>query len=267
MVEKINVAVNGSYGRMGREVCRAILEEEGLELAGAFDLHGHGEDIGEVLGKQKLGILIQELNREVLAEGKTQVIVDFTTPMAVMNNIQLSLNCGIRPIVGTTGITQVDLKLINEWVEQAGLSAVIAPNFALGAVLMMKFASLAARYLNQAEIIELHHDQKIDAPSGTALKTAEMIAAGRGAEPRKRDELLKLPGARGATAENVHIHSVRLEGLIAHQEVLFGGLGQTLSIRHDSYDRKSFMPGVILAIKKITGFRGMVYGLENLLDL
>lgn len=266
-MEKINVAVNGAYGRMGREVCLAVLEEEGLELSGAFDLHGQGEDIGEVLGKEKSGILIQELSREALLESKTRVMVDFTTPMAVMDNIQFSLHCGIRPVVGTTGITQVDLELINKWVEEAGLSAVIAPNFALGAVLMMKFASLAARYFNQAEIIELHHDQKIDAPSGTAIKTAEMIAAGRRAKPQTREELLKLPGARGATAENVRIHSIRLEGLIAHQEVLFGGLGQTLSIRHDSYDRKSFMPGVILAIKKVIELRKMVYGLENLLDL
>lgn len=266
-MEKIKVAVNGAYGRMGREVCQAILEDEDLELTGAFDLQGHGEDIGEVLRRQKLGILIQNLSTETLAEHKIQVIVDFTTPMSVMENIRVSLDSGIRPVVGTTGITQVDLELINEWVEKSGLSAMIAPNFALGAVLMMKFAQVAARYFKQAEIIELHHDQKIDAPSGTSIKTAEMIAAARREEPRKREELLKLAGARGAVADNIHIHSVRLEGLIAHQEVIFGGLGQTLSIRHDSYDRKSFMPGVLLAIKKITTLKGLVYGLETLLDL
>lgn len=266
-MEKINVAVNGAFGRMGREICQAVLDNEELQLAGAFDLQGNGEDIGEVLGRKKLGILIRNLSSDALTGQKIQVMVDFTTPMAVMDNIKISLDCGIRPVVGTTGITQVDLQLINEWVEKASLSAFIAPNFALGAVLMMKFAQVAARYFKQAEIIELHHDQKIDAPSGTSIKTAEMIAAGRREEPQSREELLKLAGARGAVAENVHIHSVRLEGLIAHQEVIFGGLGQTLSIRHDSYDRKSFMPGVMLAIKKVTSLKGLVYGLENLLDL
>ncbi len=267
MVGKIKVAVNGAYGRMGREVCQAVLEDEELALTGVFDLQGRGEDIGEALGLPKMELFIQDLSVEALADGQIQVLVDFTTPMAVMENIRISLQAGIRPVVGTTGITQVDLELIDEWVEKAGLGAVIAPNFALGAVLMMKFSQVAARYFNQAEIIELHHDQKIDAPSGTSLKTAEMIAAGRRQKPRKREELLKLAGARGAVAESTHIHSVRLEGLIAHQEVIFGGLGQTLSIRHDSYDRKSFMPGVMMAIKKVVDHRGMIYGLENILDL
>ena len=266
-MEKIKVAVNGAYGRMGREVCQAILDDGDLELTGVFDLLGRGEDIGEVLGRQKLGLLIQNLGVDTLAGRQARVLVDFTTPMAVMENIRTSLQAGVRPVVGTTGITQVDLELINEWVEKAGIGAVVAPNFALGAVLMMKFSQVAARYLNQAEIIELHHDQKIDAPSGTSIKTAEMIEAGRRQSPGRREELLKLAGARGAVTGDVHIHSVRLEGLIAHQEVIFGGLGQTLSIRHDSYDRKSFMPGVIMAVKNVTNLRKMVYGLENLLDL
>lgn len=262
---KINVAVSGAYGRMGQEVCRAVLQEENLVLKGVFDLQGQGKNIGEVLGRQGPEIIIKELTKENLAEIKPMVLVDFTTPMAVMHNIEVALQCGVRPVVGTTGITSVDLARISKWVEKSGLGAFVAPNFAIGAVLMMKFAAMAARYLPQVEIIELHHDKKIDAPSGTALKTAEMIAAGRREESAERNELLKLPGARGAVQDKIHIHSVRLNGLVAHQEVIFGGPGQTLTIRHDSLERSSFMPGVILAVKKAPALTELVYGLENLL--
>jgi len=266
-MDKIKVAVNGAFGRMGREVSLAVLEDKGLELTGAFDLNGQGKDMGEVLGKGALGVIVQEFSSQTLLESKAQVVVDFTVPSAVMGNIELALDCGVYPVVGTTGISQDDLKIIAGWVEKAGVSIMIAPNFALGAVLMMRFASIAARFLNQAEIIELHHDQKVDAPSGTSIKTAEMISANRRQEPSPREELIKIPGTRGGTAENVHIHSVRLQGLLAHQEVIFGGLGETLTIRHDSYDRKSFMPGIVMAVKKIQELRGVVYGLENILDL
>lgn len=266
-MQKIKVVVSGAYGRMGREVCRAVLAEEDLELVGAFDLNGRGEDLSEVLGTAAPDISIGELKENALEELKPDVLVDFTTPTAVMSNIELALQKGVRPVIGTTGITGVDLARISEWVEKAGLGTVIAPNFALGAVIMMKFASIAARYFTQAEIIEMHHDKKIDAPSGTALKTAEMIAAERRDEPQDREELLKLPGVRGGVQDKVHIHSLRLSGLIAHQEVIFGGLGQTLTVRHDSYDRSSFMPGVILAVKKVPSLKGLVYGLENLLEL
>jgi 4-hydroxy-tetrahydrodipicolinate reductase len=264
---KMRVAVSGACGRMGQQVCQTILQEEDLELVGAFDLQDQGKDLGIILENRPLGITIEELTPENLKKYQPAVMVDFTTPMVVMHNIKIALQCGVRPVVGTTGITQVDLARISQQVEEFGLSAMIAPNFALGAVLMMKFAATAARYFPQAEIIELHHDKKIDAPSGTALKTAEMIALERQAEPAPKEELLKLPGARGALQEKVHIHSVRLNGLIAHQEVIFGGPGQTLLIRHDSYDRSSFMPGVILAVKNIVKLQGLVYGLENLLDL
>ena len=266
-MDRIKVAVNGAYGRMGREVSLAVLEDEGLELTGAFDLNGQGKDMGEVLGREVLGVVVQELSRQTLLESKAQVVVDFTVPGAVMGNIELALACGVHPVVGTTGISQDDLKQIAEWVEKAGVSIMIAPNFAMGAVLMMRFASLAARFLNQAEIIELHHDQKIDSPSGTSIKTAEMISANRSQAPSPREELVKLPGTRGGIADNVRIHSVRLQGLLAHQEVIFGGLGETLTIRHDSYDRKSFMPGILMAVKKVQGLQGVVYGLENILDL
>ncbi|MGI6318074.1 MAG: 4-hydroxy-tetrahydrodipicolinate reductase [Firmicutes bacterium] len=263
---RIKVAVSGAFGRMGREVCRAVLNEESLELVGAFDLQGEDEDIGEILRKKPLGIKIEKLSKESLKKVQPDVMVDFTTPMSVIDNIELALQCGVRPVVGTTGITQVDLSRIGRWVDASGLSAIIAPNFALGAVLMMKFVSIAARYFPQAEIIELHHDQKIDAPSGTALKTANIIIECREEDPPERDELIKLSGARGAVQDKVHIHSIRLSGLVAHQEVIFGGTGQTLTIRHDSIDRQSFMPGVIFAVKKAASLQGLVYGLENLMD-
>ncbi|MDO9536618.1 MAG: 4-hydroxy-tetrahydrodipicolinate reductase [Bacillota bacterium] len=266
-MEKLRVAVSGAFGRMGREVCRTVLDDDNLDLVGAFDSHGKENDIGLELGRRNLGIKIKELTPKSLEECRAKVLVDFTTPMSVLHNIDISLKSGVRPVVGTTGITHVDLTRISEWVDRSGLSAVIAPNFALGAVLMMTFSSIAVRYFPQAEIIEMHHDQKIDAPSGTALKTADMIASNRQEEPLEKDELLKLPGARGAVQDKIHIHSIRLNGLIAHQEVIFGGLGQTLTIRHDSYDRSSFMPGVILAVKKVPVIKGLVYGLENLLDL
>ncbi len=262
----IRVAVSGARGRMGREVCRTVLEEPGLELVGAFDIFGQGEDAGILAEKGETGIVITGLNKESLKACRAQVMVDFSTPMAVMSNIDLALECGVRPVVGTTGITQADLEHIQNKVNESGLGAVVAPNFALGAVLMMKFSAIASRYFSQAEVIEMHHDKKIDAPSGTALKTAEMIAAERKEMPEDREDLLKLAGARGAALDQVHIHSVRLSGLIAHQKVIFGGLGQTLTIRHDSYDRNSFMPGVVLAVKHVVEARGLVYGLENLID-
>ena len=192
---RIKVAVNGAFGRMGREVCRAVLNEESLELAGAFDLQGEDEDIGEILRIKPLGIKIEKLSKESLEKIQPTIMVDFTTPMAVINNIELALQCGVRPVVGTTGITQVDLSRIGQWVDASGLSAIIAPNFALGAVLMMKFASIAARYFprqKSSNCIMI----KIDAPSGTSLKTADIIIESREEDPPERDELIKLSGAR-----------------------------------------------------------------------
>lgn len=262
----IRVAVSGALGRMGREVCKTVLATEDLELVDAFDLQGTGQDIGTVLGMEKTGVTVGKLTAQSLLQYSPQVMVDFTTPLAVMKNIETALEGGVRPVVGTTGITGVDLEHLGKLVDKNNLSALIAPNFALGAVLLMQFAAKAARYLSQVEIIELHHDQKVDAPSGTALKTAEMIGAARKELPSEKEELLKLPGVRGGVQDGIHIHSVRLQGLVAHQEVIFGGQGQTLSLRHDSYDRNSFMPGVVLAARKIINTQGLIYGLENLLD-
>jgi 4-hydroxy-tetrahydrodipicolinate reductase len=218
---KIKVLINGARGKMGSETVKAVLKETDLELVGQTDL---GNDLAEA---------IKEL--------KPEVIVDFTTPATVMKNVKTILENSCHAVVGTTGLTAKDLEEIKKLCAKNEVNCVVAPNFAIGAVLMMKYAAEAVKYLPQAEIIELHHDKKLDAPSGTALKTAEMMGK-------------KIP-----------IHSVRLPGLVAHQEVIFGGVGQTLTIRHDTINRESFMPGVLLAIHKVKKLKGLVYGLEQLL--
>lgn len=263
---EIKVAVSGAKGQMGKEVCRTVLEEEKLQLVAAFDINEEGEDIGDTLGMKKLGVKVEKLTESNLAAKSPDVMVDFTTPMSAVENFEVAVKCKVSPVVGTTGFTDEDISRLKRMVEDQGIGAVIAPNFALGAVLMMKFAAMTAKYFPQAEIIETHHDKKIDAPSGTALKTAELIDKNREEEPPSRDDLLKLPCSRGGVDKNVHIHSVRLTGPIAHQEVIFGGTGQTLTIKHDSYHRNSFMPGVVLAIEKVLEIKGLIFGLENLLE-
>ncbi|MBS3898504.1 MAG: 4-hydroxy-tetrahydrodipicolinate reductase [Dethiobacter sp.] len=266
---KITVAVNGALGNMGREVVRTVHAEAEFELVAAIDLGGKTSgDIGEISGIGRLGIPVSTELATVLKQIKPDVLVDFTSPYTVMQNIYTALSAGVRPVVGTTGITETDLEKITAWSEEYATAAIIAPNFALGAVLMMLFSAQAARYLPEAEIIELHHAEKIDAPSGTALKTAEMILQARGHSTRAAvAELEKLKSARGGNMDGVRLHSVRLPGLVAHQEVIFGGVGQTLTIRHDSLSRSSFMPGVVLAIKEVMKREDVCYGLENVLKL
>ncbi|MCL5982372.1 MAG: 4-hydroxy-tetrahydrodipicolinate reductase [Firmicutes bacterium] len=264
----IKVAVNGAVGSMGREVVRTVLSEPGLVLVAASDVKGDGSDAGLLAGLGPVGVPLETGLAAALKRAKPDVMVDFTSPHSVLQNVETSFSLGVRPVVGTTGITESDLEKIRGWAALAGLPAVIAPNFALGAVLMMLFAAQAARYLPEAEIIELHHEKKIDAPSGTAIKTAEMILKARGNTNRRTtEELEKIKGARGGNMEGIRLHSVRLPGLVAHQEVIFGGLGQSLTLRHDSFSRASFMPGVILAVKAVMEQSGVVYGLENLLNL
>ena len=264
----IKVGVNGAAGNMGKEVIRAIYAEPGLELVAAIDTNGDGSDAGETAGIGNINVPLTSDLAATLREIKPDVVVDFTSPYTVLQNIEIILSSGVRPVVGTTGITEADLETITGWSEKYGVPAVIAPNFAIGAVLMMLFSAQAARYLPEAEIIELHHERKMDAPSGTAIKTAEMILKARGHSGRQAvNELEKVKGARGGDMDGVHLHSVRLPGLVAHQEVIFGGLGQTLTIRHDSLSRTSFMPGVILAVKEVMKRQDVVYGLENLLNL
>jgi len=218
---KIKVIVNGAKGKMGQEVVKAVQKEAELELVAETDL---GDD----------------LSKTILEKG-AEVVVDFTEPKTVMDSIRAILGYGAHGVIGTTGITEDNLKEIRELCKDNKVNCIIAPNFAVGAVLMMRFAREAVKYMPQAEIIELHHEKKVDKPSGTAIQTAQLMG------------------------KDVPIHSVRLPGLVAHQAVIFGGLGQTLTIRHDSISRESFMPGVIMAVKKVKDIKGLVYGLENLL--
>jgi len=263
----IRVAVAGAAGRMGQEVVRAIHGAEGMEVVAAIDRKRVGEDIGELVGIGSLGIVVVAELSAALLDSKAEVVVDFTVPASAMGNIQASIEAGVSPVVGTTGLTPVDVKQVRAWVEAAGIGALIAPNFAIGAVLMMQFAAQAARYLPDVEIIEFHHENKLDSPSGTALMTAQKIAESRAGQPvpAPSNPVEKIPGARGAEWDKIPIHSVRLPGYVAHQEVIFGSLGQTLTLRHDSIDRRSFMPGVVLAVQKVRELNGLVVGLEGLL--
>jgi 4-hydroxy-tetrahydrodipicolinate reductase len=265
---KIRVAVNGAAGNMGREVLRGVNEDRDLELVAAVDLKGDGSDAGIQAGIGAIGISLEKDLIPALTRTRPDVVIDFTSPHTIMDSIEKIMSAKARPVLGTTGITEADLDQINSWSKKYGVPAVIAPNFAIGAVLMMLFVAQAARYLPEAEIIELHHENKIDSPSGTAIKTAEMILKSRGTVNRQpMAELEKVKGARGGRIEDIHIHSVRLPGLVARHEVIFGSIGQTLTIRHDSSTRASFIPGIILAVKEVMKLDGVVYGLENLLNL
>ena len=242
----IKVGVLGAKGRMGAEVVKAVTEAADLELVAALDL-------GDSL--------------ETLKSSGVQVVVDFTTPDSVMANLEFLANNGIHAVVGTTGFDAARIATLEKLIAaNPSVGILIAPNFAIGAVLMMEFATKAAKYFESAEIIELHHPDKVDAPSGTASRTAGLISAAR-----KEAKLPAMPdatstsldGARGALVGDVPVHSVRLRGLVAHQEVLFGGLGETLSIRHDSLDRAGFMPGVLLGIRSVISRPGVTFGLEH----
>ncbi|MCL6612389.1 MAG: 4-hydroxy-tetrahydrodipicolinate reductase [Peptococcaceae bacterium] len=263
----IKVVVAGAAGKMGREVMRAVWKAEDTELVGAVDPFAEGTDIGALMETGETGIAVRSRLNGLLDELKPDVLIDFTTPESVYKNVCAALERGVRPVVGTTGMTAGQLDDIREMASGRRIGCIVAPNFAIGAVLMMKFASEACKYFPHVEIIELHHDKKIDAPSGTAVKTAEVINQSRGRfRQGKTAELEKLAGVRGGKFDDgLRIHSVRLPGLMAHQEVIFGGLGQTLTIRHDSISRESFMPGVLLAVRKVMELEEMVYGLENII--
>jgi 4-hydroxy-tetrahydrodipicolinate reductase len=218
---KIKVIVNGAKGKMGQETVKAVQNEKELALVAQTDL---GDDLAKAI-----------------KDNKAEVVIDFTLPKTVMGNIRTILESGAHGVIGTTGLTDENLHEVKLLCDQFKVNCLVAPNFAVGAVLMMRFAKEAVKYLPKAEIIEYHNESKVDKPSGTAIKTGHLMG------------------------KDVPIHSVRLPGLVAHQEVIFGGLGQTLTIRHDSLNRESFMPGVIMAVKKIKGLKGLVYGLEQIL--
>ena len=246
----IRVGVLGARGRMGLEVCRAIKSTSDLELVAEIDL-------GDSL--------------DLLKSSKAEVMVDFTTPESVMGNLKFAIENGIHSVVGTTGFDKAKIdSLKNFLAANPKVGLLVAPNFGLAAVLMMQFAATAARYFESAEIIELHHPEKADAPSGTATRTAELMS-----EAREKAKLAPMPdktsksldGARGAKVGDIPIHSVRLRGLVAHQEVLFGEKGETLTIRHDSLDRSGFMPGVLLGVREVSKNPGLTVGLEHYLKL
>ncbi|NGZ74269.1 4-hydroxy-tetrahydrodipicolinate reductase [Saccharibacillus alkalitolerans] len=266
MSKKIKVAVAGAGGRMGREVVKMVLADEALELVAAVDRSGAGSDAGELAGLKPCGIeTVADLDA-ALSSAKPDVLVDFTVPSVVYANTVTAIKHGVRPVVGATGFTPQQIEELDGMCREAEIGGLIAPNFSVGAILMMQFAAKAAEYLPHVEIIEYHGDQKLDAPSGTSIKTAELIAQGR--EKLKQgnpNEEEILPGARGGEYEGFRIHSVRLPGVFAQQEVIFGGYGQSLKIRHDSYERAGYMPGVNIGIKKVTEYTGMVYGFEHLM--
>ena len=250
MTEPIRIGVLGARGRMGQQVCQAVVAADDMDLVAAVDA---GDWLFSV------------------ADGGAQVLVDFTHPDVVMDNVRFAIDQGIHAVVGTTGFTDERLDTIREWLaDTPKLGVLVAPNFAIGAVLSMRFAQLAAPHYESVEIVELHHPEKVDAPSGTAVRTAQLIAAARataGLDPVPDATTQAIDGARGAVFDGVHVHAVRAAGLVAHQEVLFGTTGETLSIRHDSFDRASFMPGVLLGIREIASRPGLTVGLEPLLGL
>jgi 4-hydroxy-tetrahydrodipicolinate reductase len=259
---EIRVLVVGAAGRMGSEVVRAISKADDITLVGAVDRNRLGEDAGAVAGSSPGGIAITDSLSDAIAQSSPDVVVDFTIPDAVMGNVRTALKAGVACVVGATGLTDDNLSEIAALCEDRKTPAFVAPNFAIGAVLMMQFAAQAAPHFEAAEIIELHHAGKLDAPSGTALRTAKLMQAAGG---DRLSNLASPQPSRGQTEGRIRIHSVRLPGLVAHQEVIFGGLGETLTIRHDSTSRESFMPGVLLAIRRVRDLKGLVVGLEKLL--
>ena len=246
----VSVGVLGARGRMGAEVVKAVNAAEDMELVAMVDA---GDWLFNV------------------ADAGAQVVVDFTRPDVVMDNIRFCIDQDIHCVVGTTGFDQERLDVVRGWLEpKPELGVVIAPNFGIGAILLMRFAQEAARFFPSTEIVELHHPNKVDAPSGTAVRTARLIADARraaGMPPAPDATSDSLPGARGADIEGVPVHAVRLTGLVAHQEVLMGAEGETLILRHDSYDRASFMPGVMLAVREVRRRRGLTVGIESFLGL
>ncbi|MBC8081043.1 MAG: 4-hydroxy-tetrahydrodipicolinate reductase [Gorillibacterium sp.] len=265
-IQTIKVAVAGVGGRMGKEVAKLALSDPGMSLVAAVDRTHVDMDAGLLVGLGESGIPVRNDLELALIESKAEVLVDFTVPQAVMVNARIAIAQGVRPVIGTTGLTTEDLEELDKLGKEKGIGVIVAPNFSIGAVLMMKFAAEAAKYLPHVEIVEYHGDQKLDAPSGTSIKTAELIAQNR-QELRQGNpqEEETIEGVRGGLYQGFRIHSVRLPGIFAQQEVIFGGYGQTLKIRHDSFDRAGYMPGVAIAIDKVMGITGLVYGFEHFL--
>jgi 4-hydroxy-tetrahydrodipicolinate reductase len=264
MTGRLRVAVVGAAGRMGAAACRAIAGVDDLDLVAAVHPGSAGRDLGDVLGDGVgAGITVDD-DLAALA-GRVDVAVELTRPPHGGPHALQLLDLGIHAVVGTTGIGDDELAAISQRADLGVANAAVVPNFALGAVLLLRFAEQAARHLPHVEILELHHDGKADAPSGTALRTAELVAGARGHAPEQVRGDEEHPGARGNWHHGVPVHSVRLPGLVAHQEVRFGGTGETLTLRHDSLDRSSFMPGILLAVRGMADRPGLTLGLDPFL--
>lgn len=267
MSKKIKVVVAGAAGRMGQESVRAILKEtNAIELVGVVGHKGAdyiGKDIGQLVGLEPLGLTISDNLKDTLQRTSPQVLLDFTVPSAIYANAIIALECGVSPIIGATGLSDEDLLELRKKAEYYQSCVLIAPNFAIGVLLMIETAKKIIPFMPQVEIIETHHDKKLDAPSGTAIKTAKELAPLRPNTPKS--ELVDNQAPRGEIVDGIRVHSLRLTGALAHQEIIFGAEGQTLTIRHDALSRSAYMPGVILAIKEITKHKGLIYGLEKVI--
>jgi len=260
-MSNLRVVVIGASGKMGRAIIQGLSKEADITIVGGIDVHNLGEDIGKLAGILPLGILVTNQLEQVLLKEKPNAVIDFTHRLAAQKNIPLVLKNGISVVAGTTGFDETDLNKFEQLALENKTSIFLAPNFSLGAVLMMKFAQIASKYYQQSEIIEYHNDQKVDSPSGTALATSKKIAVNL---PQK--ELKTETACRGGDFEGVKIHSVRLQSMVAHQEVLFAGKGEVLTIRHDSFSRESFLPGILLALRKVHNWQGLKVGLEEILE-
>ncbi len=272
----IPVVVNGALGKMGRAIVKAVAAADDMTLVGAIDRNPEfiGEDIGEVIGMGPLEVpVLNELEAILVTaqneapQGGSAVMVDVTHPDGVYKSVRAALAYGVRPVVGTTGMSDKQIKDLAEFADKASTGCLLIPNFSIGMVLLQQAALQASAYFDHVEIIELHHNQKADAPSGTAVKTAQMLAEmNKTFNAPEVEETEKMTGARGCqTEEGVRIHSVRLPGLIAHQEVIFGAAGQSYTLRHDTSDRVCYMPGVLLSIRRVLPLKSLVYGLDKIL--
>ena len=257
---------------MGREVIKAVASAKDMTLVGAIDKNPavQGQDIGEIAGCGPVEVPVTPDLEATLVMAQSEglaVMVDFTHPAAVYESVRAAIAYGVRPVVGTTGLNEAQLQDLAEFADKASIGCLIIPNFSIGIVLLQQAALQAAQYFEHVEIIELHHNQKADAPSGTAIQTAQMLSSlGKSYNPSDVEETEHLTGARGSsTADGVRIHSVRLPGLIAHQEMIFGAPGQIYTLRHDTSDRASFMPGVLLAVRRVLPLKSLIYGLDKIL--
>jgi len=263
-MSQIKVLVHGAAGRVGQEVIKAVCQEPEMKLVGAVDLKVSGDSLALPDGAGKVPFSVDFA--AMLDSCEPDVVVDFTIAKASMPAVRTAAKRGVNLVIGTTGFSAQELEEMQKLAEANEVGIVAAPNFALGAVLMMHLAKIAGKFIDHAEIIELHHDRKLDAPSGTSLLTARAMAEARG-KPFLPPAAGEPTSSRGQTVEGINIHSVRMPGLMAHQEVIFGASGQTLSIRHDTINRECYMPGVMLAIKAVVKQKGFIYGLDKLLGL